>query len=94
MTTLDFVYVSHEISNAKPKTFIAMPESYGTREECDTLGVVLQDKELDIRLILTYGVSTNVILQERLKYSTLKIKTLQLKAFILYNLILIIQILI
>lgn len=56
MTTLDFVYVSHEISNAKPKTFIAMPESYGNREECDTLRVVLQDKELDIRLILTYGV--------------------------------------
>lgn len=56
MTTLDFVYVSHEIISAKPKTFSSLPESYGSREECDSLRITLKDKELDIKLVLTYGV--------------------------------------
>ncbi len=56
MTTLDFVFQSFEINNAKPKTFSSLPESYGSRDECDTLKITLKDKELDIKLILTYGV--------------------------------------
>ncbi len=56
MTTLDFVFDSYEIVSAKAKTFYALPESYGSREEADTLRVTLKDKELDIKLIITYGV--------------------------------------
>ncbi|NCD04780.1 MAG: alpha-galactosidase [Spirochaetia bacterium] len=59
MNTLDFLYVSDEITNAKPKTFSSIPESYGNRDECDTLKVTLKDKILDIKLVLTYGVFTN-----------------------------------
>lgn len=56
MQTLDFVYQGFEITPAKPKSFSNLPESYGDREECDTLKITLKDRELDIKLLLTYGV--------------------------------------
>lgn len=56
MSTLDFLFQSYEITHSKPRTFSNLPESYGDRDECDTLKITLKDKELDIKLVLTYGV--------------------------------------
>ncbi|MCH3916923.1 MAG: alpha-galactosidase [Spirochaetia bacterium] len=59
MDTLDFLYQNHQLFHGKPRTFTGLPESYGAREECDSLQVTLAEKKLPLRLILTYTVYTN-----------------------------------
>lgn len=58
MQTLDFVFESYEIHNGKTLEESALPESYGDERECDTLKITLREKELKIKVILTYGVFT------------------------------------
>lgn len=55
MTTLDFLYVRHQIAKGKITTK-SLPSSYANGEECETLQITLKDKELPIRIILSYSV--------------------------------------
>jgi len=54
MDTLDFIYSSHQILKGKSSIFTGLPQSYGDNTICDTLRITLKEKELKLRLILTY----------------------------------------
>jgi alpha-galactosidase len=58
MTTLDFIYKRHQIINGKPTSF-ELPASYATPTTCQTLQITMKDKELPIRLVLSYSVFEN-----------------------------------
>jgi alpha-galactosidase len=58
MKTLDFIYQSARILSGKPRMFGGLPQSYGTKEQCSTLEIMLKDRVLPIRLALTYTVFT------------------------------------
>jgi alpha-galactosidase len=55
MTTLDFIYNRHQISKGKT-TSTELPSSYATPQTCQTLQITMNDKELPIRLVLSYSV--------------------------------------
>lgn len=59
MTTLDLIFSGYKILLGKPRVFSGLPESYGTKEECDTLEIILKDKELPIKVTLYYSVFKN-----------------------------------
>ncbi len=54
MHTLDFIVKSYRILPGKPRTFSGLPESYGDKETCTTLEIILKETGLPLRLALTY----------------------------------------
>ncbi|MGI6432376.1 MAG: alpha-galactosidase [Sphaerochaetaceae bacterium] len=62
----DFTFKEYRLLKGKPRSFSGLPESYGDKEECSTLIVVLQEKTLPIRIELSYTTfdSCNVIVRK------------------------------
>ena len=50
----DFLYKEHRIIKGKPRAFSGLPESYGDKNQCTTLIVVLLEKASSIRLELSF----------------------------------------
>lgn len=50
----DFIYREHRIIKGKPRSFSGLPESYGDKNQCTTLIIVLQERSTSVRLQLTY----------------------------------------
>ena len=51
----DFLYKEHRILKGKPRSFSGLPESYGDKNSCTTLIVVLLEKSSALRLELSYS---------------------------------------
>lgn len=51
----DFLYKEHRILKGKPRSFSGLPESYGDKNQCTTLVVVLLEKSSALRLELYYS---------------------------------------
>jgi len=60
--TADFVYKSHALTDGNIE-METMPSSYGSKEDCKTLEITMQDESNDVTLLLYYTVyvRTNVI---------------------------------
>ncbi len=71
MQTLDFIVKSYRILPGKPRTFSGLPESYGDKNTCTTLEVMLKEACLPLRLALTYTVfeDSNVITRRATLYN-------------------------
>ncbi|MBR5421164.1 MAG: alpha-galactosidase [Lachnospiraceae bacterium] len=54
-STLDPVYVSHEVKKGKPD-LNGLPSSYGNEEEVETLGIQLKDRNGSLEMILIYSI--------------------------------------
>ena len=50
----DFIYREHRIIKGKPRSFSGLPESYGDKNQCTTLIMVLQERSTAVRLQLMY----------------------------------------
>ena len=51
----DFIYAEHRIVKGKPRSFSGLPESYGDKNQCTTLIVVLKERVSSLRLELVYS---------------------------------------
>jgi alpha-galactosidase len=56
MTTLDFLYVRHQIQKGTPTPLNSLPRPYGSFDNCETLIITMKDKELPIRIELKYTI--------------------------------------
>lgn len=56
LQTCDFIYKEYRIIPGKPRTFSGIPASYGTKDTCTTLEIVLKEKLLPLRLQLIYTI--------------------------------------
>ncbi|WP_422480232.1 alpha-galactosidase [Pleomorphochaeta sp. DL1XJH-081] len=62
----DFHYKEHRIIKGKPRSFSGLPESYGDKNQCMTLIVVLKERVSALRLELSYTTfdQANVIVRK------------------------------
>jgi len=50
----DFIFKEHRIIKGKPRSFSGLPESYGDKNQCTTLIIVLLERSSSLRLELYY----------------------------------------